>query len=128
MLAGISSLVVRFSPLQPGAKAAREFVARITAAKIRATNPQCEIVTKLRVAATAPSVIVTHAASKQTETIDISGLSADRIFERLRSLSDNGATSEIMKNFGGTGSTLSSDWDAGRNNAGTSTRQMIVPG
>ena len=125
MLSQLSKIVVRFSPWKPGSKAAREFLSRITAAKVKAANPQCEVLTELRTAVESPSITVTHAASKTTETIVISGLTVDRIIERLRNLSDEGGSTVVMAGFGGKGDKLSSTWDLGRNDAGTARRQAI---
>ena len=128
MLSQFSKIVVRFSPWQPGSKAAREFLSRITATKIKAANPQCEVLTDVRLAADSLSITVTHAASKKAETIVISGLTVDRIAERLRSLSDDGASTGLMAKVGGKGDKLSSTWDMGRNDAGTARRQAIQTG
>lgn len=127
-LSRIAKVVVRFSPLTPEARSAREFLARISSGKARASNPQCEIVTSLRVAASTPTVSVTYTATKQTETIDTSSLTADRIFERMQSITDELDSSETLSKIGGTSSKLSSMWDAARNDAGASRRSEPVQG
>lgn len=44
----ISRIVVRFSPWTGEARSAREFLARVTSAPARASNPDCKVDTKIR--------------------------------------------------------------------------------
>jgi large subunit ribosomal protein L53 len=44
----IARIVVRFSPWEGDARSAREFLARITSASARASNPECKVEHQVR--------------------------------------------------------------------------------
>ena len=95
-LARITRIAVRFSPWLTDCRSARDFLARITSAQ--GTNPDCQITTQLRVSGR-PSVTVEY-SNKRSDTFDTSGLSAPQILARLRSLSDEMDTSDILSKVG----------------------------
>jgi len=44
----ISRILVQFSPYTGQARSAREFLARVTSAPAKATNPDCQVEAKVR--------------------------------------------------------------------------------
>ena len=93
-LAGLSKIVVRFSPSSPLARPAREFLARVGCSKARATNPSCEVRAELtddNGGASSPSTsgsagagtVEVLSSDKTSATIDASGLSAEGIVQRV---------------------------------------------
>ena len=73
----------------------------------------------MRVSPTSPSVTVVYAGSNQVHTFETTNMTADRMFERMRSLSNEMDSSEILSKLGGQSSRLTSVWDTGRNDAGS---------
>ena len=114
----LTKVIVKFSPFSQEARAAREFLARLSSGKARASNPQCDVVASLRLSAIAPSVTLVYAGNNQVHTFETTHMTADRMFERMKSLSDEMDSSEILSKLGGHSSRLTSVWDTGRNNAG----------
>ncbi len=95
-LARVTRIVVRFSPWSTECRSARDFLARIASAQ--ATNPECQITTQLRLSGR-PSITVEY-INKRTDTFDTSELTAPQIIDRLRSLSDEMDTSDILAKVG----------------------------
>jgi len=88
-LAGLSKIVVRFSPSSPLARPAREFLARVGCSKARATNPGCEVRAELLdpyspSASSSPGTVEVVSSDKKTAVvIDTGGLSAEGIVQRV---------------------------------------------
>ena len=119
-LARISRVVIRFHAKDPDSRGAREFWARITSGKIRKTNPECNIESRVLLRGS-PSVGCEY-ANKSTAIFSTVGLTAPQILERLQQLSDQMETSDVLQRVGVAGSQLESSWDMVRNAAGTSTK------
>ena len=100
-LAGLSKIVVRFSPASPLARPAREFLARVGCSKARATTPSCEVRAELTDGASASSSSSSSSSSPSPSssagTVEVvssdkksaavviaaSGLSAEGIVQRV---------------------------------------------
>ncbi len=116
-LARISRVLVRFHAKDPDSRGAREFWARITSGKIRKTNPECDIESKLLLHG--PPSVGCEYANKSTTVFSTVGLTAPQILMRLQQLSDQMETSDVLQKVGVAGSQLESSWDMVRNAAGT---------
>lgn len=111
-LAGISKIVVRFSPSSPLARPAREFLARVGCSKARATNPSCEVRAEL-VDNTSPSTssmaagtVEVLSSDKMSAVIDASGLSVEGIVQKVLAVgaaAAAAASAGLVRGGGGAG-------------------------
>ena len=91
-LAGLSKIVVRFSPSSPLARPVREFLARVGCSKARATNPGCEVRAELidnngaSTSTSASGTVEVISSDKKSAMIDASGLSAEGIVRRVQAV------------------------------------------
>lgn len=104
MLSRISKLVVRFAPLKPESRSAKEFLARVQAPKAVASNPDCQVEAQLTIKG--PPTIHIEFSNKQQDTIETLGLNADQIFQRIKDRSQVLEAADILKKAGITGAKL----------------------
>lgn len=83
VLKQLSRVVVQFSPWSRDGKSAREFLSRIQAVKAQASNPDCKIVSRVRVEGE-PYVEVVY-SNNITERIQTKGLTVQRIMDTIGS-------------------------------------------
>ena len=103
-LARISRVVIRFHGEQADSRSAREFWARINCGKIRKSNPECKIESKLFLKGD-PSVACEYSNKSSTKFSTV-GLTAPQILERLQQLSDQMETSDVLQKVGVAGAQL----------------------
>jgi 39S ribosomal protein L53/MRP-L53 len=123
-LSRVAKITVQFSPLSPKGRSVREFLNRIATGKAAASNPDCEILTRVRVKGEPYCRIqFKNGLSDQFET---SAMKADDIFERMKHASADMETMETMKKAGLGASGLSSEWGRGKTFAGKAQRTQPV--
>ena len=108
-LAGISKIVVRFSPSSPLARPAREFLARVGCSKARATNPSCEVRAELvdnaspSTSSMAAGTVEVLSSDKMSAVIDASGLSVEGIVQKVLAVGAAAASAGLVRGGGGAG-------------------------
>lgn len=119
-LSRVAKIVVQFSPLSPGGRSVREFLNRITTRKAAASNPDCEVLTRVRVKGDAFCRIeYKNGLSDEFETAK---LKAEDIFERMKHAAEEMDTKEVMKKAGLDTSGLRSQWSGVKSFAGKAQR------
>ena len=119
-LARISRVLLRFHWKDNDSRGVREFWARITSGKLRATNPDCKIDTRVLIHGP-PSVGIEY-SNKNTTVFNAAGLTAPQILERLQQLADQTETAEVLQKIGVADAQLESSWDMTQNAAGASVK------
>ncbi len=117
-LARISRVLLRFHWKDNDSRGVREFWARITSGKLRATNPECKVDTRLLINGS-PSVGVEY-NDKSITVFNAAALTAPQILERLQQLADQTETAEVLQKIGVSDAQLESSWDMTQNAAGAS--------
>ena len=97
-LTRISRLLVQFAPLKPESRSAKEFLARVTTAKAKASNPECKVETKVRISGS-PFVLVEF-ANKQQDKIQTAGLTAPQILAQIQEKTQVVEAQDILQKVG----------------------------
>lgn len=116
---------MQFSPWADGSAAAREFLARISSAGVRKSNPECIVEAKVRLKGR--PVISVEYANKHKEVIPVVGLTAPELLERIKGHSLESDTRDMLKKAGLEGTQLQSGWGSAQaHNAGIADKVPIV--
>lgn len=106
----ISRLLISFAPYSGTARSAREFLARCTARKAVASNPDCKIETKLRLNG-APFIEIEY-ANKQRDKFETADLTVQQILDRIKTQSETMETRQRLQQAGLADVKLESNWGA----------------
>eukprot|EP00884_Botryococcus_braunii_P005913 jgi/Botrbrau1/15322/Bobra.0319s0008.1 len=123
-LSRVAKIVIQFSPLSPEGRSVREFLNRISAGTAAASNPDCEILTRVRVKGQAFCRI--EYKNGQSDQFETARLKAEDIFERMKHAAVEMETKEIMKKAGMDSSGLTSHWGGVKSFAGKAQRIQSV--
>ncbi|KAL4439865.1 hypothetical protein ABPG75_002866 [Micractinium tetrahymenae] len=104
----ISRILVQFSPYTGQARSAREFLARVTSRPAQATNPDCQVLARVRVKGE-PFVEIEF-DNKQVARIETGGLTIQQILEQVQSRTEEIDTMQKLKDAGFGSSKLESSW------------------
>jgi hypothetical protein len=136
-LAGLSRVVIEFSPASPASRAAREFWARVSCARARAAWPDCDVqAVRLPDPGAHPRVTVELAGdgkasggARVRECLDVSGLTAVQVAARVAAVGAGGAAggpaAAVVGKGGGPPPKLDSGWGAGEVAAGVAAKVPV---
>ncbi len=124
MLSRISKLTVEFCALKPNSRSAKEFLARVSAPKAVASNPDCEVDVRL-VDGGEPFVEVVF-TNKLADKVMTGSLTAPQIMEKIQERSQSMEADEILKKVGISKAKLEVPHGAERFKAGAHARVPIT--
>lgn len=115
-LSRVSKIVVQFSPLSPDGRSVREFLVRISSGKAAASNPDCEVLTRI-MRKGQPFCRIEYKDGR-TDHFETADMKAEEIFERMKQAAEEMETQETMKKAGLDTAALTSEWGGSSSFAG----------
>lgn len=115
-LSRVSKIVVQFSPLSRDGRSVREFLVRISSGKAAASNPDCEVLTRV-VKKGQPFCRIEYKDGR-TDQFETAQMKAEDIFERMKRAAEEMETQETMKKAGLDTVALTSEWGGSNSSAG----------
>lgn len=104
----LNRVFISMAPWTGTARSAREFLARCTAPKAVASNPDCKVETELRLKG--ESYVEIEYANKQIDNFKTANMTVQQIIARIRTTSETMDTREQLKAAGLADVKLESNW------------------